>query len=123
MSHDPTPSPPPLDLSGWRKLPTVLMVVGGLLSVLGAAVNPKEFGFSWLLAFMFYYSLALGALLGLVGAVGMACWVESRDHSFRTPEDIEQRLGVEVLGSIPRVARPQAAGNGAPAKGTGAKAR
>ena len=62
MSHDPTPLPPPLDLSGWRKLPTVLMVVGGLLSVLGAALDPKEFGFSWLLAFMFYYSLALGAL-------------------------------------------------------------
>ena len=59
--------PPPLDLSGWRKLPAILMVIGGLLSVGGGALSYArndlhEFGFSWLLAFMFYYSLALGAL-------------------------------------------------------------
>jgi hypothetical protein len=59
--------PPPLDLSGWRKLPSALMVIGGFLSVIGFALSWKrndlhEFGFSWLLAFMFYYSLALGAL-------------------------------------------------------------
>jgi hypothetical protein len=58
---------PPLDLSGWRMLPSVLMVVGGFLSVVGALLSWKhnglrEFGFSWLLAFMFYYSIALGAL-------------------------------------------------------------
>lgn len=57
----------PLDLSGWRKLPTFLMVVGGFLTVVGAALSCKrndlqEFGFSWLMAFMFYYSIALGAL-------------------------------------------------------------
>jgi len=60
---------PPLDLSGWRKLPAVLMVIGGLLSVVGVLAsffNQKDggasFGLSWLLAFMFYYSIALGAL-------------------------------------------------------------
>ena len=60
---------PPLDLSGWRKLPTVLMVLGGLLSVIGAIFSfshkqdeGSSFGLSWLLAFMFYYSIALGAL-------------------------------------------------------------
>jgi hypothetical protein len=67
MSHDTKHLPPPLDLSGWRKLPSVLMVVGGVLSVAGAALSwrhndLREFGFSWLLAFMFYYSIALGAL-------------------------------------------------------------
>jgi len=67
MSHDTKHLPPPLDLSGWRKLPSVLMVVGGILSVAGAALSCRhndlrEFGFSWLLAFMFYYSIALGAL-------------------------------------------------------------
>jgi hypothetical protein len=66
-SNDTTHLPPPLDLSGWRKLPVVLMVVGGILSVIGALLSCKhndlrEFGFSWLLAFMFYYSIALGAL-------------------------------------------------------------
>ncbi len=43
------------------------MVIGGFLSVIGFVLSWKrndlhEFGFSWLLAFMFYYSLALGAL-------------------------------------------------------------
>jgi hypothetical protein len=67
-SHqDTTHLPPTLDLSGWRKLPSALMVIGGFLSVVGLALSWKrndlhEFGFSWLLAFMFYYSLALGAL-------------------------------------------------------------
>jgi hypothetical protein len=67
-SHqDTTHLPPPLDLSGWRKLPSALMVIGGFLSVIGFVLSWKrndlhEFGFSWLLAFMFYYSLALGAL-------------------------------------------------------------
>ncbi|HEY4416596.1 MAG TPA: hypothetical protein VGO57_12980 [Verrucomicrobiae bacterium] len=58
---------PPLDLSKWRGLPKVLMVIGGILSVAGLAVSGyknhfQEFGFSWLLAFMFFYSLALGSL-------------------------------------------------------------
>ena len=38
------------------------MVIGGLLSVIGAVSLRPAFGFSWLLAFMFYYSIALGAL-------------------------------------------------------------
>src|SRR5882724_7242536 len=62
MSSKETNHLPPLDLSGWRALPTVLMVFGALLSVIGLLKSPTEFGFSWLLAFMFYLSLALGAL-------------------------------------------------------------
>ncbi len=63
MSRNDTPHlSAPLDLSRWRRLPAVLMVVGGLLALVGALKNPAEFGFSWLLAFMFYYSIALGAL-------------------------------------------------------------
>ena len=41
MSHDTKHLPPPLDLSDWRKLPSVLMVVGGILSVAGAARRNK----------------------------------------------------------------------------------
>src|SRR5882672_2031817 len=61
--------PPPLDLSLWSKLPGVLMAVGGVLCVAGAGIGfagtgrgLQLFGLSWLLAFMFYLSLALGAL-------------------------------------------------------------
>jgi hypothetical protein len=53
---------PPLDLSKWRKLPDFMIGIGLLFCGLGAAVVPREFGFSWLLAFMFYLSLSLGAL-------------------------------------------------------------
>src|SRR5277367_1170583 len=59
---DTTHLPPPLDLSGWRKVPAVLMVVGGILSVIGLIARPADFGFCWLMAFMFYLSIALGAL-------------------------------------------------------------
>jgi hypothetical protein len=54
--------PSPLDLSLWSKLPAVLMAIGGVLCIAGLGIDFKMFGFSWLLAFMFYLSLALGAL-------------------------------------------------------------
>ncbi len=48
-------------------LPGALIFIGGALTVAGLIASfsrndSKEFGFSWLLAFMFYYSIALGAL-------------------------------------------------------------
>ena len=61
-SHNEKTHLPPLDLSLWAKLPAVAMTVGGALCVAGAGINLQEFGFSWLVAFMFYLSLALGAL-------------------------------------------------------------
>ncbi len=61
-TNDTTPLPPPLDLSKWRKAPAALMAAGAGLSLIGAAMNPSEFGYSWLLAFMFFLSLSLGAL-------------------------------------------------------------
>src|SRR5690348_2307429 len=62
MAHKPLAQHAPLDLSKWRNVPLILLVAGGLLSLLGWVVAPKEFAFSWLLAFMFYLSLCLGAL-------------------------------------------------------------
>jgi hypothetical protein len=62
-----TDSPPsssiaPLDLSKWRNAPVLLMVAGGIGAGIGAwACGPRQFAFSWLLAFMFYLSLCLGA--------------------------------------------------------------
>lgn len=68
-NEDPKP-PPPLDLSRWRKLPGQLMAVGGLVALIGLIISwkqpeansLKDFGFSWLVAFMFFLSLALGSL-------------------------------------------------------------
>jgi hypothetical protein len=52
----------PLDLSKWRSLPTRLMLVGGVLSLIGLLVPSyrEQFSFSWLVSFMFFLSLCLG---------------------------------------------------------------
>jgi hypothetical protein len=57
-----TDTPPPLDLSKWRKVPALLMGIGGLLALIGAFANTKQFAYSWLLSFMFFLSLCLGGL-------------------------------------------------------------
>lgn len=62
MQHKPIAAGAPLDLSKWRNVPLLLMVVGGVLSLIGLVFFRKEFAFSWLLAFMFFLSLSLGAL-------------------------------------------------------------
>jgi hypothetical protein len=59
-----------LDLSRWRKAPIVAIGVGVAFLVIGAIVASrnggealqKQFGFSWLTAFMFFLSLAMGGL-------------------------------------------------------------
>lgn len=61
QTNSPT-SAPSVDFSKWRALPTVLMIVGGIGAVIGWCVNPTQFAFSWLLAFMFFLSLGLGSL-------------------------------------------------------------
>src|SRR5437016_3138871 len=61
-AHNRPSAEPPLDLSRWRKAPNVLMTAGGALAVLGWALNAKQFGYSWLFAYMFFLSFCLGAL-------------------------------------------------------------
>jgi hypothetical protein len=52
-----------LDLSKWRNLPVILMVIGAIGAGAGLALGGvKQFGYSWLLAFMFSLSLCLGGL-------------------------------------------------------------
>src|SRR3954467_15747262 len=60
---------PPLDLSKWRRVPAMLMVVGGLIAVIGLGVSfgvkhdgGTQFAYSWLLAFMFCLSICMGSL-------------------------------------------------------------
>lgn len=67
FSNDDPQLPPPLDLSRWRRLPGQLMMIGGLITLGGVAYSWKHddlvnFGFSWLVAFMFFLSLGLGSL-------------------------------------------------------------
>ncbi len=60
-SHNDSPTQSaPLDLSSWRSLPGILMVVGGIGVIAGWATDPTQFAFSWLLAYMFFLSLGLG---------------------------------------------------------------
>jgi hypothetical protein len=74
-AHTKPSAEPPLDLSRWRKAPNVLMAVGGALAVVGWVVNAKQFGYSWLFAYMFFLSFCLGALfLVLVHHLFDASW-------------------------------------------------
>jgi len=47
--------------------------------------------------------LALGLLVGIFGAIGLVFFFEYIDHSIRTPEEIEEKLLLPTLASIPRV--------------------
>jgi len=46
--------------------------------------------------------LALGLLLAIVGGVGFAFLCEYVDHSIKTPEDVQEKLQLPTLASIPR---------------------
>src|SRR5688500_18457734 len=77
-----TSSAAPLDLSRWRKVPVIAIVAGVVFLALGALVArnsdaglAQQFGYSWLLAFMFFLSLCLGGLfLVLVHHLFDASW-------------------------------------------------
>jgi hypothetical protein len=50
-----------MDLSKWRNLPVILMVIGAVGAGAGLAIGGvQQFGYSWLLAFMFSLSICLG---------------------------------------------------------------
>lgn len=62
MSPQTSSETPPPELSRWRNAPTILIGVGGVLALVGFFVNRQQFAFSWLLSFMFWLSICLGAL-------------------------------------------------------------
>src|SRR5437660_10091123 len=62
MSFSSKTSNAPLDLSRWRNVPLILIAAGALVALIGVLVNPTQFGYCWLVAFMFFLSLGLGAL-------------------------------------------------------------
>ena len=52
----------PLDLSRWRNVPNILSPAAPCCARSAAAWKPTQFGYSWLLAFMFFLSIVLGAM-------------------------------------------------------------
>jgi hypothetical protein len=73
--HKTTAAPQPWDLSKWRPLPVILMLVGGLGAAIGFFTNRTQFGYSWLQNFMFFLSLCVGGwFLVLVHHLFDASW-------------------------------------------------
>jgi len=54
-------------------------------------------------------NLILGLLVGIFGGLAVALVADYLDRSFRTPEDVEARLGLPTLASIPRFTDEQLA--------------
>ena len=46
-------------------------------------------------------NLALGLMLGIFGGIGLAFFSEYTTQGFSTPESVERRLGLPVLGTVP----------------------
>ena len=50
-------------------------------------------------------NLALGFFLGIFGGLGLVFFSEYLDHSIKTPEDVEEKLQLQLLASIPYLKR------------------
>jgi hypothetical protein len=80
--------------SGWARLPIYGGVVGALGiggSLLLRAGDPKQFVFSWLVSFVFFLSIAIGALFFvLIHFIANASW-----------STVVRRLAENVMGTLP----------------------
>lgn len=57
-------------------------------------------------------NLLLGLIFGAFGSVGLAFFIDYFDNTLRSPEEIEQRLGVPVLGMINKLKHEDLEGEG-----------
>jgi uncharacterized protein involved in exopolysaccharide biosynthesis/Mrp family chromosome partitioning ATPase len=48
-------------------------------------------------------NLFVGLILGLTVGIGLAFFMESVDTTIKTPEEVEKKIGIPVVGSIPRI--------------------
>jgi hypothetical protein len=84
----------PLDLAPYRNFPIIAIVGGivlmmlGFFAVGGGDVGKTQFGFSWLLAFMFFFSLCVGGF-----------FLTLAHHMFDASWSIPVRRVVETLGA------------------------
>ena len=61
-SHDTTTSAKLVIDPKWARLPMILALSGGIIGAIGAATDVRQFGYSYLLAFMFFLSICLGGM-------------------------------------------------------------
>ena len=54
-------------------------------------------------------NLIIAMLLGLIGGIALAFFLEHLDDTIRTPEDMEQLTQLPVLGVVPKLQHPKAA--------------
>ena len=47
----------------------------------------------------------IGFVLGLVAGIGLVFLLESLDDSVKSEEDVEEFLGIPVLGKVPKMTR------------------
>src|SRR5215510_11900175 len=61
-------SPPLVITPFWHKVPTIMIVAGGVLGLIGVALPSLQlqFAFSYLMAFMFFLSFCLGGLFFVI---------------------------------------------------------
>ncbi|MHC4479556.1 MAG: GumC family protein [Planctomycetota bacterium] len=57
-------------------------------------------------------SVMLSSVLGLLLGMALAFFFEHMDDTIKTPADLEERVGVPVLGFVPAMSSTQASGNG-----------
>ena len=48
-----------------------------------------------------FRDILLGLIVGLVGGIGVAFFIEYIDHTVKSPDDLEQRFGTTILGMVP----------------------
>src|SRR3569833_976592 len=93
MSSYSTTHHEPLDLAPYRNVPIIAIVVGAILMALGFFASGANgvvlFGFSWLLAFMFFLSLCLGAF-----------FLSMAHHMFDASWSVPVRRVTETLGAV-----------------------
>lgn len=59
---DQRPANASLNLGKYRNVPVILLALGAVIALVGFIFFRKQFAFSWLLSFMFFLSLSLGAM-------------------------------------------------------------
>lgn len=85
-------------LQRYKEVSITGVVASNNVSVVDAAAPPREPSSPNLLI-----NLAIAAFLGLGLGVLVAFVLEALDESLSTPEDVETKLGVPVLGAVPRL--------------------
>ena len=67
-------------------------------SLPGKTIRPKKL-----------LNLAVGLFLGVFGGIGLAFFKEYQDHSFKKPEDVDDRLNLPALATLPDLSAGKAA--------------